>query len=89
MTQRDAARRVEKSADVLVGGIREAARRLGIAERKAYRMAERGEYPFSAFTVRCGSVYVVPKVAFARFLSGELPQNTNAPTGEAKANAAR
>ena len=71
-----------KNADVLPGGIREAARRLGVGERKAYRMAERGEYPFSAFTCRVGSIYLVPRAAFERFLRGELtPNNSNAAPG--------
>ena len=69
--------------DALPGGIREAAKRLGIGERKAYRMAERGEYPFSVFALRIGGVYVVPRHAFERFLRGELrPENTSAPAGQ-------
>ena len=67
-----------KKADVLPGGIREAAKRLGIGERKAYRIAERGGYPFCKFATRIGNVYVVPRRAFERFLDGELTVNTNA-----------
>lgn len=72
-----------KAGDVLPGGIRAAAKRLGIGYRKAYRMAERGEYPFSVFAVRIGYVWVVPIVAWQRFLAGELRTETkNAPAGQ-------
>ncbi len=81
-----------KGGDVLPGGIREAARRLGIGERKAYRIAERNGYPFNKFAVRIGNVYVVPRRAFERFLDGELAAtstNTNAASGKADGAAAR
>lgn len=68
-----------KAGDVLPGGIRAAAKRLGIGSRKAYRMAERGEYPFGAFAVRVGYVWVIPIAAWERFLRGELrPENKSA-----------
>jgi hypothetical protein len=78
-----------RRGDVLPGGLRAAARRLGIAPRKAYRLAEKGEYPFALFCYRAGSIWVVPSRAFARFLNGEFTQNTNAPAAEARARAAR
>ena len=53
-----------RQLDVLEGGIREAARRLGIGERTAYRAAERGELP----AVRIGNVWIIPLRAWERFL---------------------
>ena len=67
-----------KGGDVLPGGIREAAKRLGIGERKAYRMAERGQYPFCRIAVRVCNVYIVPRAAFERFLRGEMTDTTPA-----------
>lgn len=56
--------------DVLPGGIREAARRLGRGQRAIYKMAARGELPFA---IRLGGRYVVPRVAFEKFLAGGWP----------------
>jgi len=78
MTQANVVANTPRGGEILPGGIREAAKRLGIGERKAYRMAERDEYPFSEFCVRVGFTYIVPRVAFARFLSGELRQQKGA-----------
>ena len=58
----------EDELDVLPGGIREAARRLGRGERAMYKAAARGELPF---VTRIGRVWIVPKVAFERFLRGK------------------
>ena len=54
--------------DVLEGGLREAARRLFCGERAMYRAAKKGELPFVA---KIGGRYVVPRLAFERFLRGE------------------
>lgn len=82
-----------KRADVLPGGVREAAKRLGIGERKAYRLLERGEYPFSVFACRVGSTYIVPRAAFERFLNGgwtsKRDENTNAAPDHGNGVAAR
>ena len=70
--------------DVLEGGVREMAHRLGIGERQAYREAERGNLP----AVKLGGRYVVPLDAWSKFLRGEwrpaerhiedgTPQNAN------------
>ena len=70
-----------QSGDVLPGGIREAAKRLGIGERKAYRLAEKGAYPFSLFSYKAGSTYICPRAAFERFLRGELTPPTDTQPG--------
>lgn len=53
--------------DVLEGGLREAAKRLGKGDRWVYRHAH--ELPF---VVRIGAHYIVPRAAFLKFLDGEL-----------------
>jgi hypothetical protein len=52
--------------DVLPGGLREAADRLGIGHRRMYRLAKAGQVPF---VVRLGWGYVVPVPAWNRFLA--------------------
>ncbi len=54
-------------SDVLEGGLREALRRLKIGERRGYRLAAKGAFPFA---IRIGGNYVVPRKAFERFLEG-------------------
>jgi len=51
--------------DVLPGGVREVAQRLGLAERTAYAKARGGELPF---VVRVGRRYIVPRRAFEAWL---------------------
>lgn len=58
-----------QQSDVLPGGIREAARRLHISQRKAYQLAAAGKLPF---VIRLGYVYVIPRHAFERFLAGDF-----------------
>lgn len=64
--------------DVLPGGARESFRRLNISERKGYRLAAQGAFPFM---VRVGNTWIVPRRAFERFLAGELqaPNESAAP----------
>ncbi len=70
--QTEALENTVPAGDVLEGGVREASLRLGIGQRKGYRLAAAGAYPFSAFCVRIGHTYVVPRTAFAAFLAGEI-----------------
>lgn len=51
--------------DILPGGVREVAQRLGLAERTAYAKARGGELPF---VVRVGRRYIVPRRAFEMWL---------------------
>jgi excisionase family DNA binding protein len=67
--QRAAIERVAPHADALPGGLREAGRRLGIGERRCYRLAHQGKLPF---VIRLGGRFVVPRLAFERFLQGQL-----------------
>lgn len=53
--------------DVLEGGMRELADRLGIGLRQAYREANNGNLPVT----KLGGRYVIPKEAYERFLRGE------------------
>lgn len=55
-----------ESYEVLVGGVREMARRLNISERSGYRGVASGQLP----GVKIGSKWIVPTVAFQRFLNG-------------------
>lgn len=64
-----------ETLDVLPGGVREAARRLGKSERVMYRLAKAGQLPFC---VRVGAQYVVPREAFARYMrtaAGAMPDD--------------
>ena len=68
------------SLDVLSGGLREAADRLGIGHRRMYRLAKAGQLPFA---VRLGWGYVVPVPAWNNFLeNGGTIENINGPAGE-------
>ena len=58
---------VTKETAVLPGGIREAARQLGIGENAAYKAAQRGELP----AIRVGHKWIITKSAWRRFLLGK------------------
>jgi len=72
MTQANVVANTPRGGEILPGGLREVAKHLGVGERTAYRMARRGEYPFSTLCIRIGWTYVIPRRSWERFLAGEL-----------------
>lgn len=65
-----------RDQDVLSGGVRAAARRLGMGERAGYRAAARGDFP----AIRVGGRWIVPLAAWHRFLMGEWSPAARSPS---------